>query len=69
VTVPAIETELADMELVAVRDGLNGPVADVRVPWRKEVPDARDSSRGSESTGQGGDEWELIPPRGEYLGQ
>ena len=27
VTVPAIETELADVELVAVRDGLNGTVA------------------------------------------
>ena len=42
VTVSAIETKLADVELVAVRDGLNGTVAHVRVPRGKVVPDARD---------------------------
>ena len=42
VTVSAIETKLADVELVAVRDGLNGTVAHVCVPRGKEVPDARD---------------------------
>ena len=42
VTVSAIETKLADVELVAVRDGLNGTVAHVCVPRGKVVPDARD---------------------------
>ena len=48
VTVSAIETELADVELVAVRDRLNGTVAHVRVPRGKEVPDARDRERRTE---------------------
>jgi hypothetical protein len=42
VTVSAIETKLADVELVTVRDGLHGTVAHVCVPRRKVVPDARD---------------------------
>ena len=49
VTVSAIETELADVELVAVRDGLIRTVADVRVPRGKEVtrfPRSRGSARG-----------------------
>jgi hypothetical protein len=55
VTVPTIQTEFADMELVAIRDGLNRLIADVRVPRRKEVPDSRDGSRGTKTTGESGD--------------
>ena len=45
VTVPAIESKFADVELVAIRDGLNGTVADVGVPRGKEVPDAANRER------------------------
>ena len=67
VTVTAIETELADVELVAVRDGLNGTVAHVCVPRGKEVPDARDRERRSDAASDGDRERELVPPRGENL--
>jgi hypothetical protein len=56
VTVPAIETEVADMELVAVRNGLNGTIAHVRVPGREKVPDAGDRKRRSETARDSGDE-------------
>ena len=69
VTVPAIETKLADVELVAVRDGLNGTVAHVCVPRREAVPDARDREQRTEAAGDGGHDRELVPPRGKYLGQ
>ena len=69
VTVPAIETELADVELVAVRDGLNGTVAHVRVPRGKVVPDARDRKQRNEAARDGGHDRELVPPRGKDLGQ
>jgi hypothetical protein len=69
VTVPAVETELAHVELVAVRDGLDRAVAHVRIPRRKEVPDARDRECRAEGAGYRADEWKLIPPGWEYLGQ
>ena len=69
VTVAAIETELADVELMAVWDGLNGLVAHVRVPRGKVVPDARDHEDRTEAARDGGHDRELVPPRGEDLGQ
>src|ERR1051325_808730 len=69
VTVAAIETELADVESVAIRDGLNGTVSDVGVPRRKVVPDASSRERRTEDHRNGGDERELIPRAGEYLTQ
>jgi hypothetical protein len=60
VTVAAIETELADVELMAVRDGLNGTVAHVCVPRGKEVPDARDCERRTEAARDGGHDRELV---------
>ena len=68
-TVAAIETKLADVELVAVRDGLNGTVAHVRVPRGKEVPDARDRERRTDAARDGGHDRELVPPGREDLGQ
>ena len=68
VTVAAIETKLADVELVAVRDGLNGTVAHVRVPRGKVVPDARDREHRTEAARDGGHDRELVPPRGKDLG-
>jgi hypothetical protein len=69
VTVTAIETELADVELVAVRDGLNGTVAHVCVPRGEVVPDARYRKRWNEKTRDGGDERELVPRGGKNLAQ
>jgi hypothetical protein len=69
VTVAAIETQLADVELVAVRDGLSGTIAHVRVPRGKVVPDERDRERRHDDASDGGQEWDLVPPRGEDLGQ
>src|SRR6185503_14979181 len=69
VTVPAIETEFADVEPVAIRDGLSGTVAYVRVPRRKVVPDARGRDYRTENDHEGGHERELVPPGWENLGQ
>jgi hypothetical protein len=69
VTVSAIETKLSDVELVAVRDGLNRTVAHVRVPRRKIVPDARDRKQRTEATREGGYDRELVPPGRENLAQ
>jgi hypothetical protein len=69
VTVTTIKTELADVELVAVRDGLNGTVAHVCVPWGKVVPDAPDDEYRTEAARDGGDDRELVPPGGKNLGQ
>ena len=69
VTVSAIETKLADVELVAVRDGLNGTVAHVCVPRGKVVPDARDREHRTEAARDGGHDRELVPPGREDLGQ
>jgi len=68
VAIPAIETELADVELMAIRDGLSRTVAHVRVPRRKEVPDARDGDRRDEDAHDGDDDRELVPPCGKNLG-
>jgi hypothetical protein len=69
VTVPAIETEFADVERVAVGNGLGGTVAHVRVPRGKKVPDARDREDRTEAACECGDERELIPRGREDLGQ
>jgi hypothetical protein len=69
VAVTAIEAKLADMEPVAVGDGLNRAVADVCVPRRKVIPDASGRERRTEDDRHGGDERELIPRRGKYLTQ
>ena len=69
VTVSAIETKLADVEPVAVRNRLNGTVAHVCVPRGKVVPDARDRERRTEDAREGGPDRELVPPGGEDLGQ
>ena len=69
VTVAAIETKLADVELVAVRDGLNGTVAHVCVPRGKTVPDARDDEHRTDGARNRGHDREFVPPRGEDLGQ
>ena len=69
VAVPAVDPELAGVELVAVGDGLHGPVADVRVPGGEEVPDARDREHRTEAARDGGHDRELVPPGREYLGQ
>ena len=69
VTVAAIETKVADVELVAVRNGLNGTIADVCVPRGIEVPDARDHEDRTEAAREGGDDRELVPPRGKDLAQ
>ena len=68
-TVAAIETELADVEPVAVRDGLNGTVAHVCVPRGKEVPDARDREHRTKAARDGGRDRKLVPPGGKDLGQ
>jgi hypothetical protein len=60
VTVSAIETKLADVELMTVRDGLNGTVAHVCVPRGKEVPDAADRERRTEAARDGGHDRELV---------
>jgi hypothetical protein len=57
------------VELVAVGDGLSGLVSHVRVPRREEVPNPRDRERRHDDARDGGDERDLIPPRGEDLGQ
>src|SRR5215217_2509063 len=69
VTVPAVETELADVEPVAVRDGLYGTVAHVRVPGGEVVPDARDGEDRTDGARDGGHDRELVPPRGKDLRQ
>jgi hypothetical protein len=69
VTVAAIETELADVELVAVRYRLNGTVAHVCVPRRKVVPDAGDHEHRAESARDGRQDREFVPPGWENLGQ
>ena len=69
VTVSAVETKLADMEFVAVRDRLNGTVAHVCVPRGKEVPDARDRESRTETAHDGGHDRESVKPRGKNLGQ
>jgi hypothetical protein len=53
VTIPAIESEFTDVELVAVGDRLNRTVADVRIPRRKVVPDARNGDTRHEDAGDG----------------
>src|SRR5688572_8808777 len=69
VTVPAIETKLADVELMAVRDRLNGTVADVGVPRRKVVPDARGGECRTENDHDSRHDRKFVPPRGKNLGQ
>jgi hypothetical protein len=69
VTVSAVETKLADVELVAVRNGLNGTVAHVRVLRGKEVPDTRGREYRTEAAHEGSHDRELVPPGGEDLGQ
>src|SRR6187549_3597953 len=69
VTVSAIETEFADVELMAVGNGLNRTVAHVGVPRREVVPDARDREYRTDAARDGGHDRELVPPRGKNLGQ
>jgi hypothetical protein len=69
VTVAAIETKLADVELMAVRDGLNGTVAHICVSRGTVVPDARDRKRRNEDARDGGYDRELVPPGREDLAQ
>ena len=69
VTVPAVETELADVEPVAIRDRLSRPVAHVCVPRRKVVPDAGGRERRTEDDRDGGDDWERVPRAREDLAQ
>src|SRR5688572_30618295 len=69
VTIPAVEAELTNVEAVAVLDRLVGTVAHVCVPRGKVVPDARDRERRNDDAHEGGHDRELIPPRGEDLGQ
>ena len=69
VTVPTIQTELADVEPMAVRDRLNRLVAHVCVPRRKVVPDASGRERRTENDRDGGNDRELVPPRWENLTQ
>ena len=68
-TVTAIETELANVKAMAIFDRLIGSVAYVCVPRGKEVPDNRDGERRHNGAREGGHDRELIPPRGEDLGQ
>jgi hypothetical protein len=68
-TVSTIDIELAGVERVAVRDGLNGTVADVCVPGRKEVPDPRYRQRRTENAPDRSHDRELVPPRGKDLRQ
>jgi hypothetical protein len=53
VTVTAIETKLADVEPMAVGNGLNGTIAHVRVPRGTVVPDARNRKRRKEDARDG----------------
>ena len=69
VTVPAIETKLADMELVAVGNGLHGTVADVDVPRGKVVPDASGHECRTENARDGGYDRKFVPPGWEDLSQ
>ena len=69
VAVAAVETKLSHVELVAVRDGLSGTIAHIRVPRGKEIPHARDREYRNDGASDGGDDRELIPPRGKDLGQ
>jgi hypothetical protein len=69
VTVTAIETELPNVKAMAIFNGLIGRVAYVCVPRGKVVPDDCDGERRNNGAHQGGHNRELIPPRGEDLGQ
>jgi hypothetical protein len=69
VAVPAVETKLADVELVTVRDGLNGTVPHVGVPRGKVVPNASNREDWTEDAGDGRDDREVVPPRGKNLAQ
>src|SRR5262249_22641081 len=69
VTVAAIETQLADVKPVAIRDGLYGTVADVGVPRGKVVPDARYRERRTEAARNGSHDRELVPPGRKDLAQ
>ena len=69
VTVSAIETKFADVQPVAVGDGLNGTVPDVRVPRGKVVPDACDREGRAEAARNGGHDRELVPPTWKDLPQ
>ena len=66
-TVPTIETQLADVKFVAIWNRLNGTIANVRVPRRKVVPDARYCERRTEDAHDGRHDRELVQPRGEDL--
>jgi hypothetical protein len=69
VAIAAVEAELADVEFVAIWNGLNGTIANVRVPRREEVPDARDGENRGQAACDGAEEREFVPPRGKNLGQ
>jgi hypothetical protein len=69
VTVPAIQTEFADVQLVAVRNRLYRLIADVRVPRRKVVPDTRYHQHRTEDARNGRHDRKVVPPTGEYLSQ
>ena len=68
-TIPTIDIELAGVEFVAVRDGLNGTVADVCIPGGKKVPDSRNCEHRDEHTADRGHDRELVPTRGKNLRQ
>jgi hypothetical protein len=56
VAIPAVEPQLADVQFVAVGNGLRGTVAYVRVPRREVVPDAGGQEDWNDATADGGDE-------------
>src|SRR5262245_45203823 len=67
--VAAVDGKFAGVKLVAIRDGLNRAIADVRIPRGKEIPDARNGERRADGARDRSNKGEPVPPRREDLGQ
>jgi len=51
-TEAAIETELADMDVVLESDGLRGLIADARIFWREIIPDGQGDNHADDRQGE-----------------
>jgi hypothetical protein len=57
VTITAIHAKLPGMQPVAIRDGLPGRVADVRILWREVIPDEAYSAKSGTPAEENQDQW------------
>jgi hypothetical protein len=69
VTIAAVDSQIPDVELVAVRDRLDGGIADVGEFRRAVIPDPRDGHRGQDQAGDRDEQRELVQPAWEELRQ